>query len=563
MSRIRGSLGVLVSTAAILWAMAWLPAVAHAATHIVIKYVNIGLCALQVEVNDGNGLQLTSMTVHFYLGTKDVYDATDMAYASGPATDQVWNATDPISKAHLAPGTYTLKVDAADADESDLGLPSPESIGIGYSTTVTAGAAPSTLGYGDLGTTISGTVLGLKSCDTMSVGMPAVPIDLVDEIKGTIVQIATTKSDGSFSAQVNLPRLGDIYRIDAASGPTWQGSSIVLQFNWAMEQTKLVSVKVTPQDAPYGGTETLTGTALVDNVALGWVPLAAFPIWVRAGQAGRCSFCIKTTAKATVETSSAGQFTWTYSASDGTRWRAQIADISQYLYLSLNYGSIHVAVPLRFSALAVWLSPFAQLKVHTCLKVTVPNFSVPTRRVDIQYAPGRSGPWKTLGRLSIQPASYARACGSRPFIAPLASAFYRASIGATPDNQAASSTPVLRWKGVTRFAFVHVSPRTVPRGGNLTVSGHLQSYNRRWRNFARQRVLIIFRPPGSKVWYWIRKVTTNSSGYFTSTFPDSATADWSAEYEGDATHFASIGSVHHVKVPGPSSALQPFWRLLS
>ena len=118
----------------------------------------------------------------------------------------------------------------------------------------------------------------------------------------------------------------------------------------------------------------------------------------------------------------------------------------------------------------------------------------------------------------------------------------------TPDNQSASGKPVLLWKYVTRIIALHVSPGTVHKGGKLTVSGRLQTYNGGWRNFARQQIMVILKPKGSTIWYWMVKVNTNASGYFTSTFTDPVSATWSADYNGNATHFGSGGAVYYVPI---------------
>jgi hypothetical protein len=492
-----------------LFTVMWLPTAASAAGNIVIKYMNIGSCALQVELSDGNGLILKSMTVHIYSGTKDVYDATNMAYAAGPANDQVWNATGPISQANLAAGTYTLTVDATDADETDLGLPSPDApITISYSTKVTAVASPATLGYGDTSTTISGKVSGTRTCDTTSVGMSGVPIDLSDVGNGSPAQIATTQSDGSYSAQVQLPNVGDTYEVAALSGAMWQGSSTFVPVTWAQQEaSRLRSVKVTPQDASYNGTATLTGTAQADNAVLGWQPLQDYPVSVRAGS-----------TPATVMTNALGQFSWTYPTSDGTGWYAHIGD-GTYLRAVSAIGSIHVAVPLRFRSLSASLSPFARLAVTACVQAIASGFAGPAGRLQVQYSARQAGPWTTLGWMAPAQRNAGRSCsastqsGYRGTVAVrLARAYYRAYLGATSDNQAVASAPVLRWKYVTRIIAVHVTPSTVRHGGKITVSGRLQTYNRTWLDYAHQQVLIILRPQGSKTWYWIVKVRTTPPG---------------------------------------------------
>jgi hypothetical protein len=533
-----------------LFALAWMPTAARAAGNIVITYINISGCVLQVELSDGNGLILKSMTVHFYSGTTDVYDATNMAYAAGPANDQVWDATGSLSAANLPPGSYTLTVDATDANETDLGLPSPDyPIPIGYSTQITAAASPATLGYGNTRTTISGKVTGVKTCSSNSVGMGGVPIDLTDQDKGITTQIATTQSDGSYSAAADLPTAGDNYLVTAASGPTWTDSYTGLPLTWAEEPTRLVSVTATPQDASNDGTVTLAGVAQVDSPTTGWQPLADFSLQITAGS----------TYPVLVPTDSQGQFSYSYPARDGTTWSIQLSDGGQLVQTTTTSGSIHVAVPLRFSSFTSSLNPFAQLTVTACVQSAVPGFNGPAGPIQVQYSAQPSGPWTTLGHLARRDSPGCSLSGQSYFSGSLpvrlARAYYRAYLPATPDNQAAASNPVLRWKYVTRIITLHVSPSTVHRGGKLTVSGRLQAYNRTWQNFAGQQVLIVLKPNGSTVWYWIVKVRTTSSGYFTSTFTDPVSASWSAVYEGDSTHFACGGAVYYVPVSGASSAL--------
>jgi len=78
------------------------------------------------------------------------------------------------------------------------------------------------------------------------------------------------------------------------------------------------------------------------------------------------------------------------------------------------------------------------------------------------------------------------------------------------------------------------------------VSGRLQQHLRSWADYARQQVLIILKPKGSRIWYYIAKVRTTTSGYFTKTFTDPVSADWSAEFLGNSDHLASGGSIYYV-----------------
>lgn len=58
--------------AAVLLAMIWLPVSARASGHIIIEWTSqpADPYVLQADANDGNGLLLTSMTVHMFSGTR-------------------------------------------------------------------------------------------------------------------------------------------------------------------------------------------------------------------------------------------------------------------------------------------------------------------------------------------------------------------------------------------------------------------------------------------------------------------------------------------------------------
>ena len=550
MSRLRRSLGVLVSVGAALSAVLLAPASASAAGNILVEWTQqtADPYVLQLDVNDSNGLQLTSMTVHLYAGATDVYDITDMAYTSGPPGAQIWTAAAPIPQAAVPPGTYTATVDATDNDETDAGLPAsaPRPIWIGYTTTLTASASTATLSYGETGTTISGTFTGVVAGSPYTTPVPlgGVAVGVLDNDTLVTTPVGTTQSDGSYSGHVELPVAGDSYQVVAANGPTWKQGSASLPVTWAEDPTRLVSVKVTPENFNYGGTvpATITGTAEYDTASTGWQPLPDQP--VLAGLAG-------SSTQHTVMTDSSGHFTWQYVPSSDARWSVEVGNGNVLGYSSAG-GSVHVAVPLRVTSFTASLSTFGELTVTGCVRATVAGFNGPVSPLAIQYSAQPSGPWLTLGHVARHSNSACSLSGESYFSgslpAQLARAYYRAYVKPTPDNQSASGKPVLLWKYVTRIIALHVSPSSVHRGGKLTVSGRLQVYNGGWRNFARQQILIILKPKGSKVWYWMVKVNTNASGYFTSTFTDPASATWSADYDGNATHFASGAAVYYVPV---------------
>lgn len=253
--RLRRSLSLLVSAAAVLLAMALLPGAAIAAGQIsLLTSGSFGdPYLIAVQVNDGNGLQLASLTVHIYSGTTDVYDVTDMAYWQGPASDQTWVAANPIPQADLPAGTYTTRVDATDADETDSGLTTGQQFDVAYTVTLTA--TPHTVSYGDSTITMSGQVTGVVAGSpyTTPVGLAGVTITFADN-GGPAQTIATTQSDGSYSAQVTLPVSPDLcatncsYFLTALASSTEYGTYITPSITWAKVATRLVSVKVAPED---------------------------------------------------------------------------------------------------------------------------------------------------------------------------------------------------------------------------------------------------------------------------------------------------------------------------
>lgn len=550
MARSRSIFTVLVGVAAMLLALAWIPSAAHAAINISVTSDNNpgDPYMVQVQVNDGNGQQLSSMTVHLSSATTTDYPLT-MQYASGAPDAQIWTGT--IPQTDLPPDTYTVTVDAADSTESDPGLAAPNPIAILYTPTVTVQASPSALSYGDTSTTLSGQVTGVVAGapGATPADLSGVSVLLFDANAGTETQFATTQSDGTYSGQVQLTNLLDQYSVVVDSGPTMNsGGSGPLPITINSDATRFVSAQVTPTDFVYGSGQpaTLSGTLQYNNASTGWQPLPDVTVVAVAGQDVK-----------NLTTDAQGQFTWSYSPdSDGTSWNIE-AGGGNLFGVSQQSGTIHVAVPVQFTSFSASLNSFAQLKVKACAHVTAPGFNMPGSRLTVQYSTKPTGPWSTLGTIAMTTSgiNVPSSCSSgadgyfhRTLNAKLANAYYRAYLPATVNNQAVASSPLHRWKYVTRIISMKVSPTVVHRGGKLTVSGRLQQFNGKWRSFSRQQILIILKPRGSKKWFWIKKVRTSSTGHFTSTFVDPVTAYWSADYEGNATHFASGGSVHHVTV---------------
>jgi hypothetical protein len=552
MQRLSVTIGAVLALATAALGMSALPAEARptqpAADNISIISAGIAPGSggeLQVQADDGNGLALTSLVVHIWQGSTDVLDVTDMAampYTS-PA-DQTWQSSAPLT---LAAGTYTMTADASDSAETDTGLAAGTLPFIYTDTEITSAVSPQAIPFGGH-TTVSGTVTGIAPTGTSLTGVGGVPVYLDDDSLNTVQQITVTKPDGSYKTTIRGN--GDSYVIETLTNSVAQGATEnILELDYSSNYASRVSATVRPEDFTYGHvTEaTLTGVSQY-QVGSTWKPLADSSIYVNDGG-----------SVATVATNANGRFSWKFLPSlpdDGTDWG--VLNTAGGVKESQAYGTVHIAVPVSFSSFGASLDPFAVLHAHGCVQTSVSGAAQPGGSVTIEYAAKPSGPWTRLGKLSLGFADSPPTCPDSYFSGSLrvklANAYYRASFGPTPDYLATASRADHLWKNVTRIVSFKVSPRSVGRGGDITVKGRLEQYTRSWRSYARRQILIVLRPKGSKTWYWIHKVTTNARGYFSKTFTDPVTADWSAAYDGDATHFASSAAIDHVTVASATAA---------
>jgi hypothetical protein len=196
----RRTLTALAGVLALFVAMGWLSAGAWAQSGGNISITSAGPDGsgdpydLTVVADDANGLQLSGMTVHFLQGSNDVYDVTDMQYDSGSPDAQTWSppSSSPIPEDDLPAGTYTMTVDATDADETDTGL-AAGTIQITYSATnITVTPSQSDVSEGSQSVTFTGSVSGTAE-DGTQVPMPGVQVNVSDG--GS----ATTNGNGNFS----------------------------------------------------------------------------------------------------------------------------------------------------------------------------------------------------------------------------------------------------------------------------------------------------------------------------------------------------------------------------
>ncbi len=155
-----------------------------------------------------------------------------------------------------------MTADAADPTETDNGLPAGT---LAYSYTeaqITGGFAPQTIAYGQQ-TTLSGQLTGIPPAGGQPVGIGGEPVYLRDLRTNTEKQIATTASDGTYSATVTPVSPSYVVRTHPTSDldGTLQSAGIPISFTSAYPTR--ITATVTPQDFIYGsvGEATVTGTA--------------------------------------------------------------------------------------------------------------------------------------------------------------------------------------------------------------------------------------------------------------------------------------------------------------
>jgi hypothetical protein len=223
-----------------------------------------------------------------------------------------------------------------------------------------------------------------------------------------------------------------------------------------------------------------------------------------------------------------------------------------------------VATPDAITGFTVSLNRAGVLTVGGCL-VRTPAASHDYPSVDLEYQRTPSSPWTVFGTVLTQaklPGCIAGAGFLAHGGAPAASAYYRAYFPGDGEYELVTSSSTGRiWKYPTRFISFTATPSPVSPGGKITVSGTLQQLTNRWHPFASQRVVLIYSMnwralPPDQVWYVYAVVRTNIKGHFSKTFADPVrrAAAWSANYNGNATHFDVSAPESVVRIRRPAAA---------
>jgi hypothetical protein len=444
-----------------------------------------------------------------------------LAFAGGPAGASV------ASAAAVAPGPAAT--------------PSPSSSSTLATITITPDSDNYVISAANPTPVLSGTVTELAPGATAPTAYADQSIVIDDSVYGD--SSVTTGDDGSYSFPVSDPVAGETITVEvpataanmaAAAPPVMLSAQLTL------------TAKLSASEVKYGTTVTVSGT-VASYAASGDTPLSGQTVQVYAG-GGELAVSTTTGTGGTFSTvlpREATSLQWTVQTGGGPYTTATAT-------LPMT-----VDLPTAVTGFKATLSPFWQVSYQGCLGLApgTPGYVPSLAGLTLQYAAGPHGPWHSLGKVPTAQQSYVCGDDGRTFSgvlpAQLSNAYYRAvyagsavsadMLGTGTGYLSSVSATVRSWLYTDRITDFKVTPHSVRKGGKLTVSGKLQYHpGSKWLNLSGRTVLIILRPAGSTIWYYITKVRTNSKGDFTATFPDPVSATWAAEFLGAKNLLATM-----------------------
>jgi hypothetical protein len=498
---------------------------------------------LNVEVMSGSTAELSYTLADFTL--------------TGSNTNGLYTLTSPITVGQLAPGNYTIDVTAGDTgggSTTDDTTQFPWLI----QPSITISASQTTFTYNSPSITFAGT-LGLVNPDGSAVSPTLLAGQTLDLIGGPEPQPTTTGPGGAYSITVGQPENDTGYAAEIEATPSigyGESSSIVVQ---AELDPVDVTAEASATQLNYGQTLTITGTATY-NPGTGFVPLTDSAVQVYAGQYESDIEPVKTAT-----TNAEGQYSLSFPDNGTEQWYVYAGGVpdggfvDEVLAQAFDTATVNVALPVKISGLHASLSPFAILTLKGCL-VAGSSGIPPALPLRAQYAAKKSGPWLTLRTVK---GTTGTSCGSGSdrgetfkYQVPvkISSAYYRLSYPGSSDWEPANSAIVHEAKDVTRITNFQITPRKVPKGGDVTISGRLWKYAKGWHPLANQHIWIYFYSKGS-YYYYLYKPVTSLSGRFKHKFAIPFTAEYYAVYMGGKVFFASVSVRLKVTATSGSAAI--------
>ncbi len=493
----------------------------------------------QLAVTFNAPSNIAGFTAHILTGQgTDVLDLPQSAFTltSGTAQAGIWTVTKAISQQQLLLGSYQVTVDATDSGADQItGVPAGP-LNYLIQPTVTLSANPTAISNAQPTATLSGTVTG-RWPDGSTGPIADLPVYSTGPSPN-----APTDASGDFSFTVGI---GGTFSVYVQGGQVAYATSPPVTIT-ANSTPTAVTATLSTSTTSYGKTVTVSGT-LTDKPGSVWQPLRGVQVVVS----------VPGYPQSAPVTDSAGHYSATFTALYGGSVPVDFnavatGDFATYPWLNpaqVTTRNLTTILPTSITQFSASVDPQGFVSVSGCVGIESLPYNTAfygRNPVAIQYSTRPSGPWKLLGKIS-QLGTNDTNCGiaeleasfAGSFPARLARAYYRAYFPGDSVQlwEPSASAARLAWKYLTMVSSFKVSPRRVAAGGHVAISGALLQQTSGWRAFAHQQILIIYRRPGQKTWFWIVRTTTSSDGRFSATIKDTFSATWSAYYAGDSTHY--------------------------
>jgi hypothetical protein len=374
------------------------------------------------------------------------------------------------------------------------------------STNLTVTPSQASVTKGAQNVTFTGTATGL-------VGTSSAPIANAQvTLNDSPAPVATTDANGDFSYTINGISHAGSYQFSIAGTGTYTAGSQSIAIGLTAAVTRISYVKVSPSGLKYGQQASLQA-AVQYRRGTTWVGFPGARIFLSEG---------KTTLGSVVATKT-GKFTAKLPTKHGSAWMVQVnaATLSQQASAA---GNLAIAMPLKVGTFSAGLWTDGAVHSTGCLVVTAPVRVGPMSSVQLQYETSTRGPWHLLGKLPLhnfdkKATSCAHANESYftgAIHAASDNAYYRAVFPASSSFQTAVSKVIHSSRYPTRITGYAVSPHTLKKGQQVTMTGRLwRKVGGTWKPYGGRTIEIVYNEKGTSFWSNLGSVKTSSNGDFT------------------------------------------------
>ncbi|MEY9878079.1 hypothetical protein ABH931_007603 [Streptacidiphilus sp. MAP12-33] len=491
---------------------------------------------------------ITGVSLHFRLHG-DAADAPDDAVIGGlvqaSPTVPVWSAPSPVKLPQL--GVYDVSAEVTDQAGNDVIVPNVGQFT--YAATVALSnlhATPSTLDFDHRTVTVT----GQATITDPRTGGPIAPdhLEVGLSYTGTVANgmEATVNPDGTFTASGTVtsgPTLtftpsgawgfgATPYRFTATSATSNSVSIVQEPTRIRLLEPANVYVKTAPAMLK-GVVEREVGTT--------WVPAPGLPVAggsTSAITAADGSFSLAITWGGVYTVTTAGD-----PAATGS-WQSGV-----YLTGSTSaWVHVHIPAPTYFSSESYSEDATGEamftLDLSTGSTAPIPDN---TESVAVQYSPDNRTwhflGWTRIGRPGVGSDTvqfYANAGAN-------ANGYWRAYYPGDADRAAAVSSVMHLYRVPTTITGGHPSTTHAYYGQTVRFGGTLWQQHGGWVRMNNCKVALVFRPAGSKTWYYVTGGRTNAAGNFSLGARDTRSGTWAVVYIApDQAHLDAVGPMTYV-----------------